>query len=555
MDFSPLPLKSRRALFWWAWLAGALIAATAIIQFFWMDTTVGNYDEGLVLFGADRVLRGDIPYRDFWTLYGPGSFYVLAGLFRVFGEQVLVERGFDIVSKTTIIVLSFLIVRSFGNRATAFVAAALNLGLLLYLRSYGAPLFPSVAAALAMITLLHHAWIRAAPPSAFWAGVAAGTTTLFRHDLGAYAFLAALFFFYQQRRRFDNVARPDAMKRLTMSFVIGLTVSIVPIFLWLAWTVPSADLYRDLIRIPIFVYPHVRELPFPSLIEAFATASRAHAVSPLGDLVVYLPIVVIGAGLGGEALRRLRRTRVIAQSPDAVLFQLLLLLGAMFFVKGLVRVSPFQMGPALIVSVLVLMASLARAQNTKWHMGLTAVAGLACLALLAKPLITFSERRTSGVSSERWLANAPALCPSPALARLRCMRLDENREAIASFLLAHGSAGKRVYMGLGRHDKIFVADLALYFAAEVVAPTRWHDLHPGVQTTRAVQTQMIDELMRGPPAFVVLDSSWDGMNEPNDSAHSSGIRLLDQYLEARFTPVFVSGPLSVLVPRVSGAIR
>jgi hypothetical protein len=39
-----------------------------------MDASVGPYDEGLVLFGADRVLRGDVPYRDFWTLYGPASF-------------------------------------------------------------------------------------------------------------------------------------------------------------------------------------------------------------------------------------------------------------------------------------------------------------------------------------------------------------------------------------------------------------------------------------------------------------------------------------------------
>ncbi|MCK4236762.1 MAG: hypothetical protein KAX38_06560 [Candidatus Krumholzibacteria bacterium] len=29
------------------------------------------YDEGLGVYGAARVLNGEIPYRDFWTLYAP----------------------------------------------------------------------------------------------------------------------------------------------------------------------------------------------------------------------------------------------------------------------------------------------------------------------------------------------------------------------------------------------------------------------------------------------------------------------------------------------------
>ena len=78
----------------------ALVFVSIAAQLAWMDATVGTYDEGLVLVGADRVLRGDMPYRDFWTLYGPGSYYLLAGLFRLFGEFALVERAFDVAAKT-----------------------------------------------------------------------------------------------------------------------------------------------------------------------------------------------------------------------------------------------------------------------------------------------------------------------------------------------------------------------------------------------------------------------------------------------------------------------
>ena len=124
----------------------ALVFVSIAAQLAWMDATVGTYDEGLVLVGADRVLRGDMPYRDFWTLYGPGSYYLLAGLFRLFGEFALVERGFDIAAKTAIAALVVALVLQFGRRTVALAAGVLSLGLLLYLRSYSAPLFPAMAA-------------------------------------------------------------------------------------------------------------------------------------------------------------------------------------------------------------------------------------------------------------------------------------------------------------------------------------------------------------------------------------------------------------------------
>ncbi len=64
--------------------AGVFLASLVYLTLS-MDQAVGIYDEGITLVGADRVLHGAIPHRDFYTLYGPGQYYVLAALYRAFG--------------------------------------------------------------------------------------------------------------------------------------------------------------------------------------------------------------------------------------------------------------------------------------------------------------------------------------------------------------------------------------------------------------------------------------------------------------------------------------
>ena len=543
------------------WIGLVLVCVAA--QLAWMDATVGTYDEGLVLVGADRVLRGEMPYRDFWTLYGPGSYYLLAGLFRVFGQLALVERGLDIAAKTAIATLVVALVLQFGRRTAALAAGVLSLGLLLYLRSYSAPLFPSMAASLAAVFALHRASIDARRASAFLTGVALGIATCFRHDLGAYALLASAVFMSQLAWSASTGLGRARVLALVGWVGAGYAISLGPVVAFFAVNVPAAELYRDFVEIPFSVYPDVRALPFPSIVDAIAGAVQARSLDRIGPLIVYLPLVVMGGAVVAELLARgsPRSTATGDAGAEAEqagarnrLFGMLVLLGALFFLKGVVRVSPLHMGASLIVSVAVLGAATARARDPAWRLFLASTAALACAALLVKPVITAMERSAGGsptnaLVSDRWMRHAQALCSEPVVARLRCLQLEPDASAVAAYLLQHGASGQRVYVGLGRHDKIFAANLALTFAAAVDAPTRWHDLHPGVQTRDDVQAEMVRELSAQPLAYVVLDSEWDDVSEPNASARSSGVTVLDDYLAAHFVRVFRAGSLTVLQPR------
>ena len=79
--------------------------AAAVFVTLCMDREVNVYDEGLILFGAARVMDGAIPHRDFYTLYGPGQFYILAALYKIFGASVLIERAWDTVVRAAIVSL------------------------------------------------------------------------------------------------------------------------------------------------------------------------------------------------------------------------------------------------------------------------------------------------------------------------------------------------------------------------------------------------------------------------------------------------------------------
>ncbi|MEE8606048.1 MAG: hypothetical protein V3S55_00460, partial [Nitrospiraceae bacterium] len=123
----------------------ALFVFSATYLFPIIKMNLGEYDEGVILAGADRIIKGHVPYTDFWALYPPGQFYTLAILFDTFGSSLLVARIYDIATKALIPILGFLIARKLQfSTKIALVTWGMLLVWVDYSGSTLYPVYPSI---------------------------------------------------------------------------------------------------------------------------------------------------------------------------------------------------------------------------------------------------------------------------------------------------------------------------------------------------------------------------------------------------------------------------
>jgi hypothetical protein len=107
------------------WIAlGVFVVSSLYLCLFW-DHTNMNGDEGIALQGAQRILQGQMLYRDFFSFYTPGSYYWQALLLKLFGNSILVARAALVFYGGVFSTLTYLTARRICFRWSALFAAYL----------------------------------------------------------------------------------------------------------------------------------------------------------------------------------------------------------------------------------------------------------------------------------------------------------------------------------------------------------------------------------------------------------------------------------------------
>ena len=151
------------------------------------------YDEGIRVFIAQSILAGDIPYRDFYCPYGPGELYWMAGLFKVFGTQLIVARLGAVFFNAIIATCVFAFSRNAGISKRLCLIAVIAFLLPLHVHGDSETLYHvNPAIAFLLVGGLRLCTDIRCGRNMFLSGLLFGIAAVFRHDFGVYGIVAAL---------------------------------------------------------------------------------------------------------------------------------------------------------------------------------------------------------------------------------------------------------------------------------------------------------------------------------------------------------------------------
>ncbi|MBC5784908.1 glycosyltransferase family 39 protein [Ramlibacter sp. USB13] len=503
-----------------------LFLACCIGGFLWMNRTIVLYDEGIVLTGAMRVLAGDLLHRDFYANYGPGQFYALAALFQVFGQSVLVERWWDIVVRAGIVVLVYQLLAPRVRPVAAWTAVAVSAAWLWSVGSPSYPPYPALLFSLAATLLMARALESGSTKAAAGAGVCVAAAALFRYDIGFFALCALVAGTVAARWQPGSRTVPVAELKALVLPAGGIVAALLLVY---AVTGALPDFLHDVVFFPADNYARTRGLPFPSPGIWFQGAS-------LALLGIYLPLAACAAG--AWALWAQGRNGVAEEDTPARLLAFLLIpLTAIFYLKGVVRVSLDHMQLSLLPSVALLAVT--------WHLVRARVPRIAVAALCTVNVVVAAVSLLNHESANDVMGREVARAGLGALAA-DMQHLEPERRAAVRYVAEHLQPGERLFVGVTGHDRIFINDVSAYFLTGRLPATKWHHFDPGLQNRAFIQASMIKELQKQSPKLVWVESTFDGVVEPNDSARSSGVRMLDNYLLWAYEPVEQFGTILIM---------
>jgi hypothetical protein len=481
---------------------------------------INYYDEGVVAYGAQSVVEGRLPYRDFWTLYGPGQFYLVALFFSIFGDS------FDVFRAVGVVVFIFLMFYTGGivvrltqrSGLPAVFMLLVFFGVAAGFKILGTSVTTFLALVVASIfyclddVMEHGRFVRVA--------LLLGISAWFRPDAAAINFvviaLSLLFSCY-------CVPGIGLDKRKLVKFLfLLLAVSIFPYVLLLIAVSPSS-MYSMLIDFPLFGFSESRKLDYPVL-----------AIRNAGFYVPWLVFLCMPLLILHRRKERNFFSMVLALCALGLILMLRIVVRADFV--HLASVTPVL---AILFSLLIYMLD---DRLVSWQKKV-AVGGLLALLLFALwlPLKTLANLLYHIPGTEI------TFIATPNGAKIPFIKRDMPLEQLIDFVNKHVPEHESLFVGDQGHDKVFVNEVLLYFLLDRPDATRYPELHPGITDRTDVQQEIIGDIQKNNVQWVILATH--PSTEPNLSQYGAGSKLLDHYLAENFEAVQTFGRYVVLQNR------
>ena len=436
-------------------------------------------DEGLLAYGAERVVHGEIPHRDFVSLQPPLSFYTAAVAFKLGGTSLATLRGFGLTIFLILPVLIYALGRNFLGPILSFAAAAPACILALpYVYFVPLAAWQGITISFAAVLLFIVAMRSQRPWLAMPAGAFTSLALLLRHDQAVYTAAALLVLLVTLHFAPDASFSKTNLRRFFYFWLGGITMILTPaILLW--WKIGALpEMFQQLVVFPFATYRKTSALPFPRVTAGKTISERAIV------LLYYLPPFMQGLAalyLGQSIFRRRFRER------EAML-SFLLVWSALFYLQVMVRsdqthllmtLPPFFLLSAFCWSILRRAINRYRGLGTLFPVLLSigVVSFLWSLRSVALPDVTHGTDRLS-------LSRGGIFISQPKVVTQFVRRIQELVPPSKSILALP-------------YQPMF------YFLCDRHNPTRWNYLWPGDQTANDHE-RFIEEAEHDPPVIVLL---------------------------------------------------
>lgn len=444
-------------------------------------------DEGALLVYPELILKGNLPYRDFETFYGPANPLILSTVYSFAGPNVITERAVGLAYRVVILMAIFFLVQRW-NLALAAISTAIA-GILLMPTDLGA--FAWVGAVAAALLSICLAIKTDSTQRAFLAGLLAGIALLFRPDFAPAMFISAL-------------PLTLMMPRLgRWRYILGVAAGLVPYAVLSAIAGPMQVL-NNLFLYPVFYSSPGRRLPFfsaePYVIRLFFFEVFAMLINiGLGLALIrqnridvsarlLLSLALLGLGLTHQAIQRVDSGHVI---PAGIL-SLSVLPVSIFLLCGAFRIIGSNLWRAVAAGAAVSVALL------------TIVPGLGDIGL-NQLLVSLNGNARCAVFVESGDRSFPVRSPRLAL----------DASQVVDRLNSLATNGQRLFVGPADLRRTNYNDTFFYHLLPRLRPaTYFLEMNP--LSANRPNSRLASDIASAD--WLVLSRQWDNWNEPNESS-------------------------------------